>query len=121
MPAPTRAVRLPHLLRLPSQLLRQAWQRSLLTRVVTATLLASVLLVVVVGVGLVSQVGRGLVEAQRQAVGKDGADAGCRGDLVEQAAQPGAARLRIGLRPEQRRGGLARHWRGARTQEDQEA
>jgi hypothetical protein len=61
------------------------------------------------------------IEAQRPAVGKDGADAGCRGDLVEQAAQPGAARLRIGLRPEQRCGGLARHWRGARTQEDQEA
>ncbi len=57
------------LLALPVRVVRGLWHRSLLTRVVAATLLLSGVVVVGLGLVLVDQVGRGLVKAQeRQAL-----------------------------------------------------
>lgn len=56
-------------LALPARPLLRVWQRSLLTRVVAATLLLSAVLITALGLIVVQQVGRGLLKAQeRQAL-----------------------------------------------------
>lgn len=55
------------LIGLPARMARRIWQRSLRTRVVTATLLLSAVVLAGLGVLLIHAVGKGLVDAQQSA------------------------------------------------------